>query len=304
MDPVPEEEPAPERVSTLGLVLRAIFFLVIVWVGIRVFGWLVYETLGYLPAAVLSVFAASSLASVFVVRVYERGRLEDIGMGWGTQSTRQFWIGLGAGAVAAAAVTLFAVSLGLATFVKSTEPAMAFGFSKLFYVATLLLFGVVGEELMFRGYAFQLLAGSFGPWPVIPAFGVLFGAAHLWNTEVSSMGIANTALWGILLGFAMWRSGALWLPIGLHFGWNLALPLAGTKLSGITLGLSGYELSWSASTWLSGGAYGVEASVLTSAACLAMLAWLWRSRIERQPSLLLDARKEAAPEPPPPGDAD
>jgi membrane protease YdiL (CAAX protease family) len=128
---------------------------------------------------------------------------------------------------------------------------------------------------------------------VIPAFGVLFGLAHLLNPEASALGTANTALWGILLGYAMWRSGALWLPIGLHYGWNIALPLAGTRLSGFTLGLTGYELKWSAAAWLSGGAYGLEGSILTSAACLALLWWLWRSPIRRQPALLLDQPAES-----------
>jgi len=53
---------------------------------------------------------------------------------------------------------------GLATWVKNPDPAAAFGFGKLAMVSILLLFGAVGEELMFRGYAFQLLAGAFGLW--------------------------------------------------------------------------------------------------------------------------------------------
>jgi len=109
------------------------------------------------------------------------------------------------------------------------------------------------------------------------------------------LGIFNTGLWGVLLCVAMWRSGALWLPIGLHFGWNIALPLAGARLSGFTIVLTGYELKWSSSVWLSGGEYGPEASVLTTIVCVLLLSWLSRSRLERQPSLLLDAREEPAP---------
>ena len=165
-------------------------------------------------------------------------------------------------------------------------------------------FGAVGEELMFRGYAFQLLAGAFGPWPVTCVFAVLFALAHMGNLGSWWLGTVNTGLWGLLLGISMWRSGALWLPIGLHFGWNFVLPLAGARLSGFTLGLTGYELKWNAPIWLSGGEYGPEGSLLTTLACALLTLWLWRSGVVRQPSLLLDPRpaEESEEDTPIPGE--
>ena len=53
------------------------------------------------------------------------------------------------------------------------------------------------------------------------------------NENASIFGIGNTMLWGVLLGFAYLRTRALWLPIGLHFGWNFALPLFGVNLAGL-----------------------------------------------------------------------
>jgi len=315
-EPLSSTEAArPERVSVAGLLLRAGFFVLTIWFGLNLFGLFIHETLGYFPAATLSPFLAAALASAIVVRIYERGRLADIGMGWSHASARQFWQGLAAGAGSAALVTGGALMCGLATWVKNPDPAAAFGFGKLAMVSILLLFGAVGEELMFRGYAFQLLAGAFGLWRVTIPFAILFALMHLGNLDIGSpaagqaaqfgvnwvklgsgwLGIFNTGLWGVLLCVAMWRSGALWLPIGLHFGWNIALPLAGARLSGFTIVLTGYELKWSSSVWLSGGEYGPEASVLTTIVCVLLLSWLSRSRLERQPSLLLDAREEPAP---------
>jgi hypothetical protein len=141
----------PERVSVAGLLLRAGFFVLTIWFGMDLFGLFIYETLGYFPAATLSPFLAAALASAIVVRIYERGRLADIGMGWSHASAQQFWQGLAAGAISAALVTGGALMCGLATWVKNPDPAAAFGFGKLAMVAVLLLFGAVGEELMFRG---------------------------------------------------------------------------------------------------------------------------------------------------------
>jgi membrane protease YdiL (CAAX protease family) len=296
---MPEEpsvgvKPRDEGVPVFGLLLRAGFFVLLIWISGNIFGMLLHAALDPDPqrmtllSAALGMFIPATLASTFVVRIYERGRLEDVGMGWSSASLRQFWAGAGASAAAAVLVIGGAWLTHLARFEKIADPNAAFNPGQLVFVGVLLLFGAVGEELMFRGYAFQLLAGAFGPWQVIPAFGVLFAIAHLANLGSWWLGTLNTGLWGLLLGYAVWRSGALWMSIGLHFGWNFILPLAGARLSGFTLGLTGYELKWKAARWLSGGEYGPEGSALTTLACALLLVWLWRSRMHRQPSLLLD----------------
>lgn len=291
---ITQEETQPKRASVFGLLLRASFFVLLIWISGNIFGILLHGALDPDPqrmtllSAALGMFIPATLASAIVVRIYERGRLEDVGMGWSSASLRQFWAGAGAGAAAAVLVIGGACVAGLASFEKVADPKAAFNLGQLVFIGVLLLFGAVGEELMFRGYAFQLLTGSFGPWPVIPVFGVLFAVAHLSNLGSWWLATFNTGLWGLLLGYAVWRSGALWMSIGLHFGWNFVLPLAGAKLSGFTLGLTGYELKWKAAAWLSGGEYGPEGSVLTTVACVLLMAWLWRSRMERQPSMLLD----------------
>ena len=69
---------------------------------------------------------------------------------------------------------------------------------------------------------------------------------------------------GVLLGFAFVRTNALWLPIGLHYGWNVALPLLGTNLSGLTIGVTGYALHWNLGDSWSGGGYGPEGGLPTT----------------------------------------
>jgi len=136
--------------------------------------------------------------------------------------------------------------------------------------SALLLFGAAGEEMMFHGYAFQLLVRHMGPFATILPVGVAFGLAHLGNQGSTLMGFLNTILWGVLLGYACYRSGALWMPIGMHFGWNVMLPLAGANLSGFTIRIMGYALHPNAGSFWSGGAYGPEGSVLTTAAAAAL----------------------------------
>jgi membrane protease YdiL (CAAX protease family) len=119
--------------------------------------------------------------------------------------------------------------------------------------------------MLFHGYAFQLLIRSLGAFATILPASILFGLAHVGNQNATLLGVVNTALWGILLGYAYWRTNALWLPIGLHFGWNVTLPLFGVNLSGFTMGVTGYGLHWRAGDLWSGGGYGPEGSLLTTA---------------------------------------
>ena len=90
------------------------------------------------------------------------------------------------------------------------------------------------------------------------------------------------------------RSRDLWLPIGLHLGWNFTLPFFGVNLSGLRMRVTGYEMSWTAGPLWSGGEYGPEASVLTSFVVLLLAAYLWKAPIRRQPSPLTDPPAESA----------
>jgi len=188
-------------------------------------------------------------------------------MGWEPVSGRDLLRGLGCGAGAAVAVLAAMLLFNLAHF----EPAPAGSAGAALATSALLFFGAAGEEMMFRGYAFQLLVRQLGAFATILPAAVIFGVGHMSNRNATALGVTNTVLLGIVLGFACYRTGALWMPIGIHFGWNVMLPLAGANLSGFTMRVTGYALHPNAGGLLSGGAYGPEGSVVTTAAAIALL---------------------------------
>jgi len=145
-------------------------------------------------------------------------------------------------------------------------------------LAILLLAAVVGEELLFRGYAFQYLARNWSQTLTILLSGAFFGLAHLANANVEPLGAANTALWGCLLGYSYTRAKTLWLPTGIHFGWNLASVLFTTNLSGTTMKATAWSLRWSASDLWSGGAYGIEGGLLVTIVALPVFWFVRRVR--------------------------
>ncbi|MFF8596682.1 CPBP family intramembrane glutamic endopeptidase [Streptomyces sp. NPDC015220] len=136
----------------------------------------------------------------------------------------------------------------------------------------------VTEELMFRGLLFRLVERGLGTYIAPALSGVLFGAAHLLNEDATVLGAVAIAIEaGGMLAAAYAATRSLWLPIGLHFGWNFAESgIFGTEVSGNgdTHGL--LDASTSGATLITGGEFGPEASVYSMLfGALLTVAFLW-----------------------------
>jgi membrane protease YdiL (CAAX protease family) len=275
----------PARVA-----IRVGLYIVLFILSAIVFGWAL-TSVGYLVSIVATSLLAAGLANWLTLRIFEGRSLMDAGFWWNRASSANLLMGIGGGAGAAAAVLLPALAVGAAHMVRSPEDRLTAG--SLIFTAALLTAGVIGEELLFRGYAFQLLLASIGPYATIIPLGILFALLHGSNPNATLLGLVNTGAFGILFGYAYLRSRDLWLPIGLHIGWNFTLPLFGVNLSGLRMKVTGYEMSWTAGALWSGGEYGPEASVLTSAVVALLFAYLWKAPIRRQFSPIADAPEES-----------
>lgn len=272
--------PKPDR---LAIALRVGVYIFLAIVGLMILQPLLSPA-GVLIAAALGDFAAAAIANAVVLRIYERGQLADIGLGWNRPSRRNLLIGAAGGMGAALLVTVVPVAVRMADFVPAP---VGFNAGSVVFVSAVLLFGAVGEEMLFRGYAFQLLAGYMGAWATILPFAVLFAYPHLFNPNQSILGLLNTFLWGIVLGWAFLRSGDLWLPIGLHAGWNISLALLGVNLSGFTMGVTGIAVRWRVPDVIGGGGYGPEGGILTTLALVPLVYFLMRAPVEQQKPFLL-----------------
>jgi uncharacterized protein len=122
------------------------------------------------------------------------------------------------------------------------------------------------EELLIRGVIFRIAEQAWGSRRALVLSTVVFVAAHL-PGEISLMGVLVTAAASLAFTAAYQLSRRLWLPMGMHFAWNYLLsavfsvPVSGREAKGWVHG------SMSGPEWLSGGAYGVEASAT------ALLVW-------------------------------
>jgi membrane protease YdiL (CAAX protease family) len=261
------------------LLVRVGVFVMLALAGRMLFPALMQPFGGLLVVSALSTFATAALANGLVVRGWESGKPSEFGLAWAPASARELVTGIACGAGGAALIVGTAVALRLATFEGIPSPQRAWAGIPI--LAIVLLFGSSGEELLFHGYAFQQLVLHMGGFATVLPVGILFGLAHMGNQNVTPLAVFNTIAWGVLLGCAYLRTRALWLSIGLHFGWNAAMPFLGVNLSGFTMGVTGYALRWRTEDFWSGGAYGLEGGLFTTLIVAALFFLLYRVIPER-----------------------
>ena len=272
--------------------LQVVVYVALWWAMAALAGFVLGSVLDYFPAIVLTSLVAACFANWVSMRIYEQKPLADVGLWWNGQSMRNMALGVAGGAGAAALVLAGPLAAGVAHLRPGGGEFQA---GTLAFVTVMLLAGAAGEEILFRGYGFQMLIRALGPVAAVLPVGVVFALLHAGNPNATRLGLANTAAFGILFGFAFLRSRDLWLPIGLHFGWNFTLPLFGVNVSGLKIGMTGYAMEWGVGALWSGGAYGPEASLLTSVVFVGLFFYLWKAPFARQSSPLLDPPMEEPP---------
>jgi uncharacterized protein len=272
--------------SVTSTAIRIVIYAFFCWFGMLLLAPLFYVAADTLITFVAATFAAAAIANAICMRIYERRPLAEVGLGWSGASMRHLAYGILGGAIVASLTVLIPMALGMARWTTATEKPSGWG--TLVYFFVLLLFGVVGEEFMFRGYGFQIMVRRFGAFATLLPMGVLFAAAHSGNMNVSYLGLVNTFLWGVALGWCVLRSGDLWLAIGVHAGWNWTLPLLGVNLSGFTMRVTGVELQWKLDPLWSGGDYGPEGGLLSLGALIVLLVGLYKAPVQPQRLALIE----------------
>lgn len=144
----------------------------------------------------------------------------------------------------------------------------------------------VTEEVVFRGVILRIAEERFGSWRALVISAVVFGLIHLAGAADTSAGamvwgaVAIILQGGLMLGAAYMATRALWLPIGIHFAWNVAEAGFGTAVSGKSSEFGGLiQTSLSGPTALTGGTFGPEAGLAGILTCLATAALLLRHAV-------------------------
>ena len=196
----------------------------------------------------------------------------------GARAAKGFGGGLGIGALAAGAALLLAVLLGNAEWVADRGGIGAYG-TRVLGTLAVLAPAALAEEVLFRGVPLVLLAAAFGRVPALVALSALFGLAHLYNPNVTALGVVNIMAAGVFLGLAFYAPGGIWTAFGAHLGWNGTLAALDAPVSGLPFQIPMIDYEPGGPQWLTGGAFGPEGG-LTATVAIALASALTARRLE------------------------
>jgi len=207
-----------------------------------------------LTAVVLGAYGA-------YVRVAERRAVTELS---GTHAVRELGIGLVFGALLLSSTIAILAALGVYQITGNN------GWQ--FMLATVpgsVLSGVL-EEVLIRGVIFRILEQWLGSWIALGISAVIFGLLHLLNPGATLLNAAAISIEaGVLLAAAYMLTRRLWLCIGIHIAWNFtqggifSVAVSGGSSKGLL------QAKMLGPDWLTGGSFGVEASVVALAVCAA-----------------------------------
>lgn len=264
-------------------VRMALLYVVLTYLYLSCYFFRASFTHGPLQALMASVTAAAVMlvTYAFVVNRVEGRPVDELAL---RPMARELGLGILAGFALYSACVLILMALGNYRIDGLHDRSVL-----LTGMAAALATGVF-EELWFRGVVFRVAQDWFGSWVAVAVSSLVFGFVH-WDAEGATLqGLVSISLWaGLLLSATYLLTGRLWLGIGLHAAWNYT---QGTVYSGIVSGNAPPEgfvkSTLQGSEWLTGGTFGVEASVVALAVCgtvgalmLAKAARLGRLRPRR-----------------------
>lgn len=224
------------------------------------------EDIRFLGLNAVVLFVPSVLALVIMARFVDRVPIMVFGVtphqGW----LRDFGVGLViAGALVALAIGIAAVFGGLEmqwTVTAAALPGIA-------GTVAVLAVAALNEELVFRGYPLQIFLKGIGPLPAMLLISFLFALLHSDNDGATVLSTVNTVIAGVFLSRAYLETRSIWLPYGIHLGWNVGTAVVvGVPVSGIDTA-SIVRTQMQGPPIVVGGEYGPEGSLIGTLVFLA-----------------------------------
>lgn len=248
----------------------------------------VAETVGY--------FASMPLFFIFIDNAFVTLSLELLAFAfislaiilWARFVEKSPWLGLGIRKKGA--LKAFLLGWGIGAAMLTTCVLLMWGFGAIQVTSFQFSANLVGEflilvlawsiqgtteELLTRGWMFSSLAAKHNIPVGILVSSLFFTFLHLGNDAISLIPLLDLTLFAILASLVMLKTGNIWVISGIHAAWNcfqgnvFAFPVSGTQA-----GQAFIAVETSGPDWLSGGAFGVEGSIISLLIQAGMITWL------------------------------
>ncbi len=288
------------------LVIQALLFITL----LKGFQYIVgYYLIGNIPSleAYASVFSEIIMlfavtGSVYVARtLLDQRSFASLGLKSDNRAWIDLAVGIGITALMMGIIFLIEWAFG---WLKFEGFAWNLGAAKFLAPSILLSLGIfliVGwqEELLYRGYWLQNLEDGLNIYWAVGISSLLFAAAHLGNPNFSIVSLIGLIVSSLFLTYAYTSTRRLWLPIGLHIGWNFfegcvfGFPVSGMRTSSLLIHTATGPVFWT------GGNFGPEAGLilLFALAIGTFFVWAYAQTSAETTIALDDEVEETAAEP-------
>lgn len=184
-------------------------------------------------AGVVPVLALAASTGWLTVRFLRADRMSPSDLG--LVAVDRPFLHLGVGFVAGSALTGVWLVIVTVTTAASWHPNPAFRGTALVGAFAFNFFNNVGEELVYRGYAFVRLADRFGPYVTVVATSGLFALLHLQAGIPWLSVVAGVFTSGLVFGAVFARSRSVPLALGFHVATNIVQDISGLRTSAASL---------------------------------------------------------------------
>lgn len=139
------------------------------------------------------------------------------------------------------------------------------------------------EELLFRGYWLQNLEEGLNLIWAVGITSLFFAVAHWGNPLFSLRPLAGLLLGSLLLSAGYLVTRRLWMPVGIHLGWNflggvvLGFPVGGLQIPSLI------KHSPVGPDWLMGGSFGPEGGLLLLPGLAVGFFMIWAYSVYADP---------------------
>lgn len=203
------------------------------------------------------------LVCVVLWKALDKKSLKDFGMTSLKKDWKSFIVGLIIGAIS---LTMVAIILLLTKYSVVNGSLLKPNFSPSI-ISSFIIYIFVGfsEEILCRGYFLSVLKQCKNKYVPYIGSSILFALMHSLNSGISIPAYINLFLFGLFLAYIVYKTGNLWVGIGIHITWNFFEgSVFGFLVSGGNISESVYYLQNSGNQIINGGTFGPEGGLVVT----------------------------------------
>lgn len=210
------------------------------------------------------------LAATSIMGKIEKRGLSEYGLPLRRSFCLQFWQGAAVSFLSLSALMLALRFSGAMSFGSPKLQSLEAAKYGLLWTLPLFLMALL-EDFLYRGYLLFTLTTGIGFWPAAVVTSLIMGGVHYFNPGGHGLGPIAATAYCLVTCLVLRRTGDLWMPLGIHWAWSWGeVFFYGIPSSGQSAQLHFLSASFRGPAWLTGGAFGPEASWLN----LALIA-IW-----------------------------